>query len=124
MRKQVLRWRFRYSGRSLLSGARTIERKITERFRIVVQKSGKAQLIYSATNEQVGTVRYEYKRKQLKARIVTDSTGFKKITYKYDSSGRISEMKFFLRLADGLKLVKRHELKYSFSLQAKTGFKS
>ena len=124
--KEELRWSFSYNKGHLQSGSRYIGKGLTEHFYYKNdQESGnKQQVLLTGKNEQVGIIYHQYKGGLLRARLIADETGSKRITYKYDNRGRLTEMKFYIRTKAGMKLVKTHKLEYTMMKQAKVGLKS
>ena len=111
--KEVLRWKFNYSRKKLMSGKRVIKRELTEKFTVGYHKNGKiVREIFSSTGEKVGTIFSNWSNHKLIQRTKKDTTGVYKIYYHYNDKQQLVKMTFYNTVHGKLELSKTHKFTY------------
>ncbi|MDH4263761.1 MAG: hypothetical protein OEV78_12015 [Spirochaetia bacterium] len=112
----ILKWKFQYDNKGLLSGSRYINNEITEKF--VNERSANEiiQRIYVDKNENPGNITVNINNSQIVKRTKVEPAGIHTIDYFYDKQGRIEKM-IFSRINDSkTEVEKTHIFNYTMPM--------
>lgn len=111
--QKTVSWKFDYdSDGRIISGSRISKKKRTESFQRDYRRNQIYQVIINQNGEKAGVIVSYLRDGKVFQRLKDDNTGKRKIEYSYDSQGRFTEMKFFVREQNKYQLTKIHRFEY------------
>jgi|GEM_PF-2313640 len=112
----VLKWKFQYDQKGVLSGSRYIKNELTEKFINEYSANKIIQRIYVDKDENPGNITVELDNSRVTRRTKTEPAGVHSINYFYDSQGRIEKMIFSKIDETETKVEKTHIFNYTLPM--------
>ena len=90
----IVKWKFQYDGKRVVSGSRYINNEVTEKFINKYNASGMVQQIFVDNSESAGNITVNMENSKVTRRVKKEAIGVHSIDYFYDNQGRIEKMIF------------------------------